>query len=82
MDTVSAHGGLIHVVFLVHSMTVKGIITLINNSPNLLTVVFGLCEQKRYKENYFDTLNASLGKKFTHRKLFTSGMYKLNPTSG
>ena len=74
MDTVSAHGGLIHVFFLVHSMTVEGITTLINNSPNLLTVVFGLCEQKRYKENYFDTLNTSLGKKFSHRKLFTSGL--------
>ena len=74
MDGVSAHGGLIHVVFLVHSMTVKGITTLINNSPNLLTVVFGLCERKRYKENYFDRLSASLGKKFAHRKLFTSGL--------
>ena len=74
MDTVSAHSGLIHVVLLVHSMTVKGITTLIKNSPNLLTVLFGFCEQKRYKENYFDTLNALLGKKFAHRKLFTSGL--------
>ena len=74
MDTVSAHGGLIHVFFLVHSMTVEGITTLINNSPHLLTVVVGLCERKEYKENYFVTLNASLGKKFAHRKLFTSGL--------
>ena len=73
MDTVSAHGGLIHVFFLVHSMTVKGITTLINNSPNLLIVMFGLCEQTRYKENNFDTLSASLRKKFAHRKLFTLG---------
>ena len=50
MDTVSAHGGLIHVVFLVHSMTVEGIITLINNSPNLLTVLLSLCEKKDTKK--------------------------------
>ena len=74
MDTVSAHGGLIHVVFLVHSMTVKGITTLINNSSNLLTVLFGFCERKRYKENYYETVSASLCKKFAHRKLFTSGL--------
>ena len=45
MHTVSAHGGLVHVAFLIGSATSKGITTLIKNSPNLLT--FGLRERKR-----------------------------------
>ena len=72
MDTVSAHGGLIHVAFLVSSMTSKGIITLIKNSPNLLTLV-GLLTEKRYKDKYFESLSTSLAKTFAHRNLFTSG---------
>ena len=46
MKAVSAHGGLIHVVFLVNSVSFSGITTLINNSPNLLTCLFGLYEPK------------------------------------
>ena len=46
MNTVSAHGGLIHVAFFVGSVTDHGIATLIKNSPNLLT--FG-CKQKEVK---------------------------------
>jgi len=73
MNTVSAHGGLIHVAFFVHSVTSKGITTLIKNSPNLLTFV--LDEQKRYDENYFELLSTSLCKKFAARKLFTLGLF-------
>ena len=72
MDTVSAHGGLIHVILFVRSMTSKGITSLIKNSPNLLTLV-GLLKEKRYKEKYFESLSASLSKTFAHRNLFTSG---------
>ena len=50
MDTVSAHGGLIHVAFLVSSMTSKGITTLIKNTPNLLTLV-GLLVEKNSRTN-------------------------------
>jgi len=75
MDTVSAHGGLIHVTFFVHSVTSKGITTLIKNSPDLLTFV--LDEQKKYDDNYFELLRTSLCKKFADRKLFTSGLFYL-----
>ena len=71
MYTVSAHGGLVHVAFFVWSVTTNGITTLIKNSLNLLTSLFGLYEPKRYNVNSF---SASLGKKFGHRKLFTSGV--------
>ena len=72
MDTVSAHGALIHAALFVRSMTSKGITTLIKNSPNLLTLV-GLLIEKRYKDKYFESLSASLGKTFAHRSLFTLG---------
>jgi len=68
MDMVSAHGGLIHVAFFVHSVSDEGITTPINNSPNLLT--FGLHQES-------NCLGASLDMKFTHRKLFTSGSFDL-----
>ena len=68
MKMVSAHGGLVHVVFTVGSVTSQGVSTLINNSPNLLSFI--LCETTLNK-----SLNASLRKKFSHRKLFTSGVF-------
>ena len=73
MDTISNHGELIHVALFVNSVTTNGITTLIQNSPDLLT--FGLGEQKHYKESYLKSLNTSLHKKFTKRKLFTIGLF-------
>ena len=68
MQIVSAHGGLIHVVLAVGSVTSTGVVTLIENSPNLLSFI--LCE------NALDeSLSASLRSKFSHRKLFTSGIF-------
>ena len=75
MNTVSAHGGLIHVAFFVGSVTGHGIATLIKNSPNLLT--FGLRQQKRSGDNYLKSLGATLQNKFSNRKLFTSGIFGL-----
>ena len=75
MNTVSAHGGLIHVAFFVGSVTGRGITTLIKNLPNLLT--FGLREQKRSGDNYLKSLGATLQKKFSNRKFFTSGIFGL-----
>jgi len=37
METVSAHGGLLHVIFIVESVSNVGITSLVRNSPNLLT---------------------------------------------
>ena len=39
MNTMSAHGKLIHVIMYVHSVTAEGIISLITNSPGLLTLI-------------------------------------------
>ena len=75
MNTVSAHGGLIHVALFVGSVTGHGIATLISNSPNLLT--FGLREQKRSGDDYLKSLGATLQEIFNHRKLFTSGVFGL-----
>ena len=75
MDTVSAHGGLIHVALHVHSVSSKGITTLIKNSPNLLS--FRLHEHKEHTKNYCSSLSASLSKKFADRKLFTSGLFSI-----
>ena len=70
MEAVSAHGGLVHVVFLVNSVNFSGITTLINNSPNLLTCLFGLHKSKPYCK----WLNTELAKMFGHRRLFISGL--------
>ena len=83
MDTVSAHGGLIHVVFLVQSVSSEGITTLIRNSPNLLT--FRLYEREKHISSYtldlgsyyYRSLSASLSEKFAGRKLFTSGLFSI-----
>ena len=75
MDTVSAHGGLIHVAFYIHSVSSNGITTLINNSPNLLS--FRLQEHKEHSKNYCSSLSALLSKKFADRKLFTSGLFSI-----
>ena len=69
MEAVSAHGGLIHVVFIVKSVNFNGIITLINNSPNLLTCLFGLSVKK---QQYYKWLNTELAERFGCRKLFIS----------
>ena len=69
MEAVSAHGGLIHVFFIVQSVNFNGIITLINNSPNLLTCLFGLPVKK---QQYCKWLNTELAERFGRRKLFIS----------
>jgi len=76
MDAVSAHGGLIHAFFKVHTVTSKGITTLINNSPDLITL-----KVSAYEVIEFDVeldLNL-LAEKFSHRKLFIFGMFSLLP---
>ena len=73
MDTVSAHGGLVHVALFVQSVSGKGITTLIKNSPNLLSFCLRGC--KEHNESYCSSLNSSLHKRFADRKLFTSGLF-------
>ena len=74
MSTISAHGGLVHVVLDVNSVTSKGITVLIMNSPNLLTFhIYVKCIEGLDQEN----LQLTLKETFRKRKLFTMGGYKL-----
>ena len=74
MSTISAHGGLVHVVLDVNSVTSEGIAALIMNSPNLLTFhIYVKCIEGLDKEN----LQCTLKETFHNRKLFTMGGYKL-----
>ena len=74
MSTISAHGGLVHVVLDVNSVTSEGITALIMNSPNLLTFhIYVNCIDGLDQEN----LQLTLKEIFRNRKLFTTGGYKL-----
>ena len=76
MTSVSSHGGLVHVVIRVRSLTPKGITILVRNSPNLMTLFLHIitnCEGRAA----FESCSANLKKKFWNRKLFTSGNYKV-----
>ena len=69
MTSVSAHGGLVHVVMRVHSLTFKGISSLVRNSPKLITL--HLCVEAKHLN--VENFNSSLKKMFWNRKLFTAG---------
>ena len=73
MSSISAHGGLLHVVLYVRSVTSEGVTVLVVNSPNLLTFhsfidTFELLDQD---------LKAALTKKTANRKLFKGGSYEV-----
>ena len=70
MTSVSAHGGLIHVVIKVRSLTFEGITSLVRNSPKLITLYLLVSVVDVYVENF----NAALKKMFWNRKLFTAGL--------
>ena len=77
LTSVSAHGGLVHVVMHVRSLTGEGITSLVNNSPKLITlylVVSAVTIHQLEMENFNDTLK----KTFCNRKLFTAGHYILH----
>ena len=73
MSAISAHGGLVHVVSDVRSVTSEGITALVMNSPNLLTFHIFVEVVKHDQGNLF----CALKEKFYNRKLFTMGSYKL-----
>ena len=76
METVSAHGGLVHIIFDVNSVTVEGITSLVVNSPRLLTMIIltkqCVCNEHGFKINSKDIISG-LRKRFPGRKLFTAG---------
>ena len=78
MNTISAHGGLVHVILSVNFVTQTGIAALIENSPSLITchvhirtgaVWCILFNPKDFKSR--------LEKKYSHRKLFLCGSFHL-----
>ena len=79
METVSAHGKLLHAVLLVNSVTIEGIVTLIRNSPGLLSLnIFSknvIYAGGRNEIKAEDNLRDSLLKIFPKRKLFNVGSF-------
>ena len=73
LETVSAHGGLVHVSFYVNSVSAKGITSLVENSPNLLTCI--VVVQQFITDNQYTI--ESLKHKFILRKLFTVGRFSV-----
>ena len=73
METVSAHGGLIHVVLFASSVTVDGIVSLIKNSPKLITLnIYAELISNQGTASPEDRLKKRL-QKFSNRKLFNGG---------
>ena len=75
MKTLSVHGGLVHVVLCVFSVTYSGVITLITNSPKLITLHITTQVIVYYDGDEELSLEAALSEKFPYRKLFTAGSY-------
>jgi len=81
MSSVSAHGGLVHVVLNVRSITTLGINELVASSPKLLTFIANLCYTEVMDGNgviaKLTVLEATLMKTFFHRQLFVLGGYSV-----
>ena len=79
MSSVSTHGGLVHVVLNVRSMTTVGIRVLVASSPKLLTFIANLCYTETNEDNSvivkLAELEATLKSMFSHRQLFILGRY-------
>ena len=80
LDTVSAHGGLVHVVLSINSVPSEGITALVQNSHKLITcnifTVTQVYDSGGMKVN-LKSLKATLKAKFSRRKLFTCGNLRL-----
>lgn len=80
LDTVSAHGGLVHVVLSINSVPSEGITALVENSHKLITcnifTVTQVYDNIGMKVN-LKGLKATLKAKFSRRKLFTCGNLRL-----
>ena len=82
MESISAHGRLVHVVMKVNSVTGDGVVALIESSAQLMTchivacrIIASECQKRvRLKLRNFKT---SLKKIYSNRKLFYCGCYSL-----
>ena len=78
MSTISAHGGLVHVVLCVRSVTSESVTVLVRNSPNLFTlyvVVYGWIYDTSGAYVQPKVLQTKLKQEFSHRQLFVTGRY-------
>ena len=76
IDTMSAHGKLIHVIMYVHSVTAEGIISLITNCPGLLTLIictYQCVYNEQHVKVFAKDIRATVKMFFSHRKLFSVG---------
>ena len=73
MNSISAHGGLVHVELFVKSVTSKGITVLVTHSPELM--IFHVFLDDEPFELLDQNLEATLKETFTYRKLFICGSY-------
>ena len=78
MNTISAHGGLVHVILNVNCVSQTGITSLIENSPNLIT--FHVYIQNEVAWHIFfnaSDFRSGLEERYSQRKLFLCGSYCL-----
>ena len=78
MESISAHGGLVHVVMEVQSVTGDGVTALIENSPKLTTCHIKVEHINASTGKLQDSRNTTLKKKFYNRKLFSCGSYSFS----
>jgi len=81
MDTISAHGGLVHVFLYVKSVKYEGVVTLIANSPKLQT--YHIIATAYISDNSILDLNSFKieAKKFSDRRLCNSGSFEIEQFS-
>ena len=79
MESVSAHGGLVHVELTVKSVTSNGVTSLIRNSPNLILCHFSTEHIYSFQGVQLESQEfvAALIKNFFNRKLFSCGIFYL-----
>jgi len=70
MTSVSAHGGLMHVVMNVESLTAKWITSLVSNSPKLITLYLRARNITLKKAVSVETFNVMLKEMFYQRRLY------------
>jgi len=80
LQAISAHGGLVHVVFSVKSVTIKGVTSLVKNSSDLMTLIIltisSIHDEDGLKVESKDVL-CNVKKTFPNRKLFAVGDCRL-----
>ena len=75
LTSISAHGGLVHVVMMIRSLIVDGTTSLVRNSAKPITLCFCICED--VTEATQEKFNTTLKETFWNRKLFTVGYCKI-----